>query len=126
MVKQSFKMSAIGNLLILLGPMIVGAFWALFGPIIVGVFGPFLASALVYPSMIAYASWTFYGIGFLLFFIAKWSVIRKGKLVTFGSSQMPEKYRMCYKSGYVLMIIGFILTGALFLAGKFYQHLLPH
>ena len=51
--------------------------------------------------------------GFILFFIAKISVIRKGKLITFGVSaveHMSSSMAACYYLGYTIMIFGFIMS----------------
>ena len=48
--------------------------------------------------------------GFLLFFKAKLSVIKSGKLISFGASDMSQENRVCYILGYVLMGIGFFFS----------------
>lgn len=49
-------------------------------------------------------------VGFLMFFKAKLSLIAKGKLISFGSSNMSEANRIYYILGYVLMGIGLLLS----------------
>lgn len=52
-------------------------------------------------------------IGFLLFLVAKISVIRKGKLNTFGESAAENISKIratCYYLGYLFMIVGFIMS----------------
>ena len=52
-------------------------------------------------------------IGFILFLIAKISVIKKGKLITFGASaaeNMSKKMVFYYYFGYLFMIVGFIMS----------------
>ena len=41
---------------------------------------------------------------------AKVSVIRSGRLVTFGSHLMRSPYRALYRTGYVLMVAGLLFT----------------
>ena len=51
--------------------------------------------------------------GFILFLISKISVIKKGKLLTFGASVVENTSRemaVCYYFGYILMIVGFIMS----------------
>ncbi len=92
----------------------------MFGPVLGGVFmGLLMMNASIYPKQFAYTSWLFYGIGFVLFFVAKISVIKKKKIFTFGPSSMTKKNRILYKSGYALMGIAFILTIALLMASSF-------
>jgi len=45
-------------------------------------------------------------LGFSLFLKAKISVIKNGKIVTFGSSLMTRINKVYYRLGYALMIIG--------------------
>jgi hypothetical protein len=52
-------------------------------------------------------------IGFILFLIAKISVIKKGKLLTFGASaaeNLSKKMAVYYYLGYLFMIVGFIMS----------------
>jgi hypothetical protein len=48
--------------------------------------------------------------GFLLFVIAKMSVILHKRWVSFGSSQMTENMANLYRLGYWLMAVGILLT----------------
>ena len=48
------------------------------------------------------AAWLF-GVGFLLFVLAKTSVIRRGTLFSFGSANMSRVGRSVYRVGYILM-----------------------
>lgn len=50
------------------------------------------------------------GFGFLLFAVAKVSVFRQGRLVSFGSAKMNSQMRTAYRTGWVLMVIGATLT----------------
>ena len=56
--------------------------------------------------------WAFFVviIGFALFLFAKISVIRKKKLVSFGTSYMTEGMANLYRLGYWLMVFGILLT----------------
>ena len=49
-------------------------------------------------------------LGFFLFLISKLSVIRRGKLISFGTTSMTENMGIMYRLGYWVMIMGFILT----------------
>ena len=52
-------------------------------------------------------------LGFLLFSVAKASLFRKGMWISFGASaveNMSKPMSVCYYLGYVLMIVGFILS----------------
>ncbi|WP_408095701.1 hypothetical protein ACJVC5_11710 [Peredibacter sp. HCB2-198] len=49
-------------------------------------------------------------IGFALFLKAKRSVIRKGKLISFGCDLMDQKNTNFYFSGWVLFIAGYFLS----------------
>ena len=55
------------------------------------------------------------GFGFFLFVVAKVSVFRQGRLVSFGSAKMSPQMRTAYRTGWVLMLVGTIL--ALFSTG---------
>lgn len=49
-------------------------------------------------------------IGLILFGIAKVSNIRKGKIISFGISNMTESMANCYRIGYWLMVVGVLFT----------------
>ena|GEM_PF-1356620 len=49
-------------------------------------------------------------VGFALFLIAKISMLRKGKMVSFGSKKMSAPATNLYKIGYWLMIVGVLST----------------
>lgn len=59
-------------------------------------------------SMLSFLAVT--GSGFFLFAVAKVSVFRQGRLVSFGSAKMSPRMRMTYRTGWVLMAIGATLT----------------
>ena len=48
--------------------------------------------------------------GFLLFLIAKLSLIARGVYVSWGSRRMSPAFRVCYRLGYALMVLA-ILVG---------------
>ena len=50
------------------------------------------------------------GLGFLLFLIAKLSVVWCKKWVSFGTSQMTENMANAYRFGYWLMVVGILFT----------------
>ena len=49
-------------------------------------------------------------VGFSMFFKAKFSLIRRGKLISFGSRDMSRTNRLFYLWGYVLMGIALFLS----------------
>src|SRR5882724_210053 len=49
---------------------------------------------------------TLYALGFALFLVAKLSLIRSGRVITFGSRLMRPGYRVLYRLGYALMAAG--------------------
>jgi vacuolar-type H+-ATPase subunit I/STV1 len=49
-------------------------------------------------------------LGAIFFLIAKISVVRKGQYFTFGCDNMSNKMMWSYFIGYILMIIGYIIT----------------
>ena len=56
-----------------------------------------------------------YLLGSILFLIAKISVFRTGRFVTFGSRLMRRPYRALYGTGYALMAVGLIYAVGLLL-----------
>ena len=69
------------------------------GPI---AFGPPRTAAIVLFGLL--------GGGLSLFLIAKLSVVRRGSLVSFGSHQMSDSMRRCYRLGYALCAVGAVLS----------------
>ena len=51
----------------------------------------------------------FFILGFALFLKAKLSIIRQGRLFTFGPSQMTKSNRIAYFLGYGVMFLGLFL-----------------
>ena len=89
-------------------------FTILIGPVLIAIVMAYIIPpVLFYPKFFILLSWSLYGIGLLCFIIAKLSVIKKGKLITFGSFQMSSLHKKLYKTGYLLMIIAFLFTLAL-------------
>ena len=76
------------------------------------ILGVVVSTALVNPSGSAKLALGFYVLGFALFLVAKISVLRSGRLITFGARYMRPGYRFVYRTGYVFMI-----AGALFALG---------
>jgi hypothetical protein len=70
----------------------------------------FLPGAMKNPGGYARAALAFYGVGFVFFAAAKIQNIRKGHLLSFGSSRMSSPWKWAYRFGYVLMGIGLFLT----------------
>lgn len=50
-----------------------------------------------------------YVVGFLMFLYAKYKVIKKGRLISFGFSSMQSKDKIIYVVGYLFMIFGLFL-----------------
>ncbi len=78
-----------------------------------------LFGAMTKPIGYATAAVAFYAIGFGLFLTAKIQNIRKGHLLSFGSSQMSSPWKWAYRIGYILMVIGMVLTMVLLVAANF-------
>lgn len=62
------------------------------------------------PTPYIWISFFLYIVGFVFFASAKWSVIKSGKLISFGTSYMSTKDAKAYKLGYSLMGVGFVIT----------------
>src|SRR5262245_25710242 len=92
---------ALVNLLILLLPFIFGLM------VIVAI------SLAGNPRSSATLALALYASGFAFSLVAKISMIRSGHLVTCGSRLMRPRYRALYRTGYVLMVAGFIFTVAM-------------
>jgi hypothetical protein len=103
-----FKESSLANLFILFAPFVIGLLMAMLLP-----------GTIRNPAGYAAAALIFYGIGFASFTAAKIKNIRTGHLLSFGSSKMPTPWKWTYGIGYVLMVIGLVLTIALGVAAKF-------
>ena len=89
---------------------LINLFIGLF-PVIGGlVLAVVIGTAAVNPIGSAKLALALYALGFALFLIAKVSVIRSGRLVTFGSHLMRSPYRALYRTGYVLMVAGPLFT----------------
>lgn len=79
-----------------------------FWPIVVlGILSSATSIVMTNPSELLY--WGF-SIGFLLFVIAKVSVIRTGQLSTFGSEPLSARMKKYYFSGYGLMIASGVIS----------------
>ena len=63
-----------------------------------------------------------YALGFALFLVAKLSLIRSGRVITFGSRFMRPGYRVLYRLGYALMAAGALFTLGLFVADSLRRH----
>lgn len=81
----------------------------LFPLILIGVVVP-VTFVVLNPIPSSYVAFLFFIIGFSFFFIAKLSVIKTGKIISFGSGGMTLKYRKIYKIGYVLFFTGLIIS----------------
>ena len=84
-------------------------------PIFACIFGcvsVFFANAPLKFTLIMLVFWI---AGFFMFFKAKISVIKRGKLVSFGTSNMSKTNRVCYILGYILMGIGLFFSLGLFI-----------
>jgi hypothetical protein len=86
----------------------------LFGPIAIGLVLSFLMFyAWSAPRGFSRFVLIVYGLGLLLFLSAKISQIRRGVLLSFGSSRMSVSARNYYRAGYFLMFFGLAATFAL-------------
>jgi hypothetical protein len=103
-----FKESSLTNLFILFAPFAIGLLIAMLLP-----------GAIRNPAGYATAALIFYGIGFASFAAAKTQNIRRGHLLSFGSSKMTTTWKWAYRIGYVLMVIGLVLTMVLGVVAKF-------
>ena len=65
-----------------------------------------VGTAAVNPSGSAKLALMSYLFGFGLFLIAKISVFRSGRLITFGSRSMRRGHRVVYRAGYAFMVAG--------------------
>ena len=82
--------------LIVLGSMLgVPLVLLLSAPLALG--PPPAAGAVIYPLL---------GSGLLLVLSAKASVVRRDRLVSFGSANMSTSMRRCYRAGYALCAVG--------------------
>lgn len=68
---------------------------------------------LKFPSGFAVGSILLCMMGFILFSLAKFSMFKQGRWLTFGSSEMTPRNRFFYRLGYVLMV--FAATSVLIL-----------
>ena len=94
-----FKKASIATVLITLLPIAIGLVMAMLLP-----------TAIIHTKVFAHVTLWLYIIGFILFLIAKLSVIKNEKWFSVGSSHMAKGFRICYRFGYVLMVAGFIAT----------------
>ena len=83
------------------GELIVGLY-----PMVVAVISIVVIALLREPTIGVYLAAGVSLVGFLLLSFAKWSVIRGGKLFSFGYSQMSTFYARCYKIGFILLTLG--------------------
>lgn len=83
------------NAVILLGPLFIGIAMATVVPAAVDRPEPFFRRSAAIS-----------GAGLVLFCIAKWSSIRDGRLLSFGSAEMTRANRIAYRLGYLLMGAG--------------------
>lgn len=74
-----------------------------------------LAAAIIginmvqHPTPYVWISLCLYIVGFAFFAFAKLSLIKSGKLISFGSSHMTKKNATAYKLGYLMMALGFVI-----------------
>lgn len=101
-----FKESAIANIVLSFAPFVVGLVMVM------------LLGAAVHPKGYAGVALLSYGIGFVFFTAAKIQNVRKGHLLSFGSAKMSRTSRWAYRSGYILMVLGLVVTLALLAASR--------
>jgi hypothetical protein len=74
-----------------------------------------IVTAILLPRIVAhydffgYFSFFLYFLGLILFIISKISVIKTGKIFSFGPKHMEKPFKIMYILGYLLMIIAFFL-----------------
>jgi hypothetical protein len=90
---------ALFSLLILLGPLVVGLPMALL-----------VAGAFFYPIGFGWLTLGLYSLGLALFLSAKLSLLRRGILISLGSSRMSTCNRRAYRAGYTLMALAILAT----------------
>jgi uncharacterized membrane protein YidH (DUF202 family) len=56
------------------------------------------------------------GCGFCLFALAKASLLREERWVSFGTAHMTRRHRIGYRIGYALMIAGTVVTAGFLIA----------
>ena len=93
------RTSTIANFVLAIAPFIIGF-----------VIAVLLSFATQAPRGTAISALGAYGIGFILFAIAKASVLRSDKFLSWGARAMQPIYRACYFVGYTVMGIGLMLT----------------
>ncbi len=103
-----FKESALANVFILFAPLVIPLLTVMFLP-----------GAMKNPGVYVAAALDFYGVGFVSFAAAKIQNIRKGHLLSFGSSRMLTPWKWAYRIGYTLMMIGLLLIMAVLVGSKF-------
>ena len=103
-----FKESAIANLIFFPAVIAVALIAAILVP-----------GAMKNPKGYTAAAVALYAVGFLFFVLAKMHNIRKGHLVSFGSSRMSTPWKWAYRFGYTLMGLGLLLTMVLGVIGQF-------
>ena len=96
--------SALLNLGIVLGPIVIGL-----------TLGTCAANAAFNPVAFPWFTLALYGVGLVLFLVAKVSLLRRGIAFSFGGRQMSPWNRRAYFTGYVLMGLGLISTWAILL-----------
>lgn len=79
-------------------------------------------NVLRHPQVFAVAAVLLCASGFILFSIAKFSLFKAGKYFTFGSSEMTPRHRVCYRVGYLLMIIAGFIALTLLLISRMPMH----
>ena len=72
-----------------------------------------IPNAFQNPTGFVWATLSLYGVGFVLFLLAKLSILRQGIWISFGFAHMSPWCRWMYRTGYCLMGLGFFFTMAL-------------
>ena len=83
---------------------------ALLAPIAISLLSIFLLVVGLSPLLGGGAILVFYGVGLSFFLAAKYSVIKIGKAISFGSKEMSPGNRKLYRIGYALMVLGSLIA----------------
>jgi len=99
------RSEAIVNLILISAPLAIGL-----------VVGMLAVPALKAPVAFGYFTLACLLLGFVLFLAAKWRLVRRGVLFSFGSSRMAPWPRRAYRLGYAFMALGTVCAVILVIA----------
>lgn len=108
-----FRADAIANAIMVFGMPVLGM-----------VLMTLLITASGNPIGFAWFTILLYGVGLALFVIAKLSLYRQGRWLSWGSAHMSPRYRRMYRIGYCLMGLGFLFHLALAIDTRLLLHIM--